>query len=213
VLDDLDAHGLAPGPLLRAELMRGREPIARVELDGATLEVSPAVAFWPLLGDVASQERSGARLVDSSSARVQLLVTVPRSEPAGCVGAAGWRVPLRAVPGPAGGHLGSVLYRTFAPHPGLHPGLAAQDPLLLDWVRGERRIRVELHSWTPWGGAYPGLPEGEEEARRRRNERVVLSGGVDREIRASRAAGFLLDIRCADAPASLARPRGPQHEP
>jgi uncharacterized protein (DUF2126 family) len=200
VLDDLDAHGLAPGPLLRAELARPREPITVLAEGGATLEVSPALAFWPLVGDVASQERSGARIVDSSSARLQLLVTAPAGTASGTLTAQGWRVPLQPVPGHAGRHLGSVVFRTFTPAPGLHPGLPPTDPLVLSWRRGEGGATVALHGWRPAGGAYDGLPPDEAEARCRRRERAVLSGPQRGEVRAARDAGFTVDLRRADAP-------------
>ena len=199
VLDDLDAHGLGPGPLLRAELLRGPEPIATVALDGAVLEIAPALAFWPLLGDVASQERSGARLVDASSARVQLSVTPPAGEDPGHVAAASWRVPLHD--GGGGARIGSVLYRTFTPRPGLHPSLAPEDPLVVDWERNGRRVRVALHAWNPAGGAYDGLPADAAEARRRRRERAFVSTPAQPVApRASGAAGLLLDVRGAGAP-------------
>jgi uncharacterized protein (DUF2126 family) len=200
VLDDLEAHGLGLGPLLRAELLRAPEPIVTLDLDGASLEVAPALAFWPLLGDVASQERSGARLVDSSSQRLELLVTAPPGTSAGRVAAGGWRVPLHALPGGGRAQLGSVLYRAFTPRPGLHPGLGAHDPLVLEWERGGARARAELHGWIPTGGSYDGLPADAAEARRRRRERVVLAPGRGGEVRSSRATGFLLDLRRADAP-------------
>lgn len=210
VLDDLEAHELGLGPLLTAELLRPPERVARLELEGAALEMAPALAFWPLLGDVASQERSGARLVDSSSSRLEILVTAPPGTSAGRVAAGGWRVPLHALPGGGRTQLGSVLYRAFTPRPGLHPGLEAHDPLLIDWERGGRRLRVELHGWIPTGGAYEGLPADEEEAGRRRRERVVVSPGHATEVRSGRATGFLLDLRRAGAP-SLHPAVAPHH--
>jgi uncharacterized protein (DUF2126 family) len=199
VLADLDAHGVGPGPLLRGELLRAPEPIARVALGDATLEVAPALSFWPLVGDVASQEWSGARLVDSSSARVQLLVAAPGGGAPGTLSANGWRVPLRPLPAGAG-HLGSVVYRRFVPQPGLHPGLPAHDPLVLDWVRDGPGVRVELHGWRRGGGAYPGLPEDGAEALRRRHERVLVGPAPALAGRPPRASGLLLDLRRADAP-------------
>jgi uncharacterized protein (DUF2126 family) len=200
VLDDLDAHGLGLGPLLRAELTQGREPVAELALDDATLEVTQALAFWPLVGDVASQERSGARLVDASSARLQLLVTTPQGSSAGTLTAQGWRVPLQAIAGSAQRHLGSVLFRAFTPVPGLHPGLPPTDPLVLAWQRGGRGVAVALHGWRPGGGAYDGLPADDAEARRRRRERTVVSAVEHGEIRAARDAGLTVDLRRAEAP-------------
>jgi len=43
-----------------------------VAADDATLTLRPALEFWPLVGDVASQERAGARIVDASTQRWEL---------------------------------------------------------------------------------------------------------------------------------------------
>lgn len=43
-----------------------------VNFDDCTLAIEQAVEFWPLVGDVASQERGGSRLVDSSTQRLQI---------------------------------------------------------------------------------------------------------------------------------------------
>ncbi|MGC4000446.1 MAG: transglutaminase family protein [Anaeromyxobacter sp.] len=196
VLEDLAVHGLGAGPALQAELLRPPEPVATVALPGGgTLELTPALAFWPLLGDVASQEGRGARLVDASSARVQLLLTPPEGGVPGRLAAGGWRVPLHPVPGGGARRLGSVLYRSFTPRPGLHPGLGPDDPLVLDWERGPDRLRVALHGWAPGGGAYDGLPGDEAEAARRRAARVVVSPGLPLEPRQGRASGWVLDLR------------------
>ncbi len=214
VLDDLEDRGFGLGPRLRQELLSPQELVAAVELDGARLEIAPAVAFWPLFGDVASQERSGARLVDSSAVRLQLLVTAPPGELPGTIAAAGWRVPLQPLEGDASRHLGSVIYRAFPPRPGLHPGLPSSDPLVLIWERGSRRLSLLLHGWNPTGGAYHGLPDGASEARRRRRERVSISSqtstGPSGPGRPGRDTGFTLDLRrvveAARPPAAPARP-------
>jgi uncharacterized protein (DUF2126 family) len=200
VLADLEEHGLGLGPALRSELLRPPEPLARLALDGATLDVTPARAFWPLLGDVASQERSGARLVDSSSARLQLVVTVPPGEPPGEVAACGWRAPLQPVAGDPRRFVTSVLYRAFTPNPGLHPGLPAIDPLVLTWRRCGRGLTLALHGWRPDGGAYDGLPVDAGEARRRRLERAVISAAPPGEGRPAGGAAFTLDLRRAAPP-------------
>jgi len=206
VFADLEAHGLGLGPALRAELLRPPEPIAALELDGATLEVTPALAFWPLVGDVASQERSGARVVDSSSARLQVVISTPAEEEPGTIAACGWRAPLRPLPDDASRHLTSVVYRAFAPSPGLHPGLPAHDPLALTWRRGGRALAIALHGWRPAGGAYDGLPADAEEARRRRRERVVISAAQPAREHSGHGSAFTLDLRRASADAPPAAP-------
>jgi len=205
VLDDLARAGLALGPTIRGLLLERPEPIAELKLDDVTLTVTPAVEFWPLLGDTASQERSGARLVDASSERLEIAVTTraPGADP-GRVGADGWEVALHPT---ASGrrHVAGVRYRAFAPRPGLHGGLPATDPLVLHWERGARRFSIELHGWIPGGGVYSGLPADAAEARRRRRERVRV-GEPPRVSLLSPpvTGGVTLDLRRLDARRRLA---------
>ena len=172
VLDDLSAHGLGLGPALAAELTRPADPVARLRRGAATLTLTHAREFWPLFGDVASQERSGSRLVDSSGARLEVLVEAPEGESPGTLGAMGWKVPL--VPLGPGRHVAGIRYRSFVPNPGFHPGLPASDPLRLWWEIGGAALAIDLHGWIPGGGVYDGLPDGDAEAARRRAERVVV---------------------------------------
>jgi uncharacterized protein (DUF2126 family) len=192
VLADLEAHGFGLGPKLRAELCARPEPIATIELGGATLELRSGVSFWPLVGDLASQEQRGARLVDSSAARLQAVVRAPAGSELGTLSANGWSVPLRSIDD---GSIGSVIYRTFVPQLGLHPCIASHDPLVLEWTRGTECLRIELYAWKPGGGPYQGLPGDEAEARARRAERVVVKRVSASEVKPSRSAGLAVDLR------------------
>jgi uncharacterized protein (DUF2126 family) len=192
VLDDLAAHRLSPGRHLEAALAPGPVEIARVELSGATLTLRRAVDFWPLVGDVASQEESTARIVDSSSERIEIRVSSPGTVP-GRVAAQGVEVTLEAAGGPL--HVGAVRYRAFAPSPGLHPGLGPHDPLVIEWERRGEAVRVELHGWKPGGGAYETLPEDPAEAERRRRERVVVRPVRFRNPLRAPSARLTLDLR------------------
>jgi uncharacterized protein (DUF2126 family) len=89
------------------------------------------------------------------------------------------------------------VYRAFTPSPGLHPGLPAHDPLVLTWRRGAGGASMALHGWRPAGGAYDGLPADEEEARRRRRERVLVSTASPGEAGPTEDTGFTLDLRRA----------------
>ena len=198
VLADLADRGLGLGAAARALVAEPAPVTAQVSLDGATLTVTPALEFWPLLGDVASQERSGARLVDASTARVQVAVAHAPGAAPGRVCAAGWELPLHPVDG-GRRHLAGVRWRAFAPRPGLHPGLPALDPLVLHWERGGKRLAIELHGWIPGGGVYPGLPADAGEAARRRGERVrVVDAGRIAPRPAPAPTGYTLDLRRLD---------------
>jgi len=202
VLEDLEAHGFGLGPLLRAELLAPAEPIARATHGVATLEVMPSVQFWPLLGDAVTQSTQGARLVDSSIVRVQLLVSAPRGVPLGQLGVNGYRVPLaplspdeRARPSGRDAAVGSVVYRAFVPRLGLHPSLPAHDPWVLEWNRGSSCVKLKLHAWDPGGGVYDGLPRTAAEARARRQARVLTGKGPARKLRPAPGAEHVLDLR------------------
>jgi uncharacterized protein (DUF2126 family) len=213
VLDDLARAGLGLGPATRALLTEPPEPVAEYRLDDAVLTVTPALEFWPLMGDVASQERSSARLVDASSERLEVCVhtRAPGADP-GRVGADGWEVALHRTGG-GRRHVAGIRFRAFAPRPGLHAGLPSTDPLVILWERAGRRISLELHGWIPGGGTYPGVPADAAEARRRRNERVRL--GEPRRVQLLAppvTGGVTLDLRRLDArrrPAERARHGGP----
>jgi uncharacterized protein (DUF2126 family) len=192
VLADLAAHGLGLGGALEAALAPGPPEIARVELGGATLVLRRAVDFWPLVGDVASQEGATARIVDSSSERVEIRVSSPGTAP-GRVAAQGVEVSLEAAGGPL--HVGAVRYRAFAPSPGLHPGLGPHDPLVVEWERRGEAVRIELHGWKPGGGAYPVLPADAAEAERRRRERVLVRPVRFRNPLRAPSARLTLDLR------------------
>ncbi len=192
VMADLAEHGVAPGRRLQAWLAPEAAEIARVELAGATLAIRRAPDFWPLLGDVASQEGRTARLVDASSDRLELLVSSPGTPP-GRIAAQGVELALEAAGGPV--HVGAVRYRAFAPRPGLHPGLGPHDPLVVEWERRGEAVRIELHGWKPGGGGYELLPADAAEAERRRLERVVVRPGRFRNPQRAPSARLTLDLR------------------
>jgi uncharacterized protein (DUF2126 family) len=179
VLGELHQHGVGLGPRLTRALLEGSAllgedaPLASLALGGAVLEVRDALEFWPLVGDVASQEKLGARLVDASTRRLELRVRGAGPGVPGRLGACGWQVPLRQVE--EGLWVGAVRYRAFSPRPGFHPGLLPTDPVSLLWEHAGAARRLSLHAWRPGGGAYAGLPADAAEARARRAERVVAA--------------------------------------
>lgn len=182
VLAALDVAGLGLGPATRAVLLR--EEFRRggqVSLPGCTLEIRRALEFWPLVGDASSPDQGGtSRLVDSSTARVELRLRHDETPSGWEVRVAGHRVPMRPerdAQGPLAVY--GLRYRCFTPQQGLHPTLQSQAPLRL-------RLRhaamaddhlVTLHEWRPDGGAYTGLPADLDEARQRRAERVTVERG------------------------------------
>lgn len=178
VLADLEAHGFGLGPALIEHLRVDPEPIVELKLAGSTLSIRSAREFWPLVGDVASQELQTSRLVDPSTDRIEIRV----EGTAGDLRVEGWSLPWTKVAD--GVHLASVRRRAFSPLPGLHPGLHTHDPLDLTYTRGGEAVAIALHAWRPDGEAYEILPEDAIEAERRRRERVrVTPTAVDAETR------------------------------
>ena len=137
VLAELTAAGLGLGPAIVKQLLDdGYRFLGDVEFQGCRLGLRRALEFWPLVGDVASQEGGASRLVDASTNRIEVTL---RS----CAGAAeplehwrlqvdGYRAPLRLETDAEGPVLVTGLrYRNFVPTVGLHPSLGAHGPVAL----------------------------------------------------------------------------------
>jgi uncharacterized protein (DUF2126 family) len=189
LLRELDDAGVGLPPVLaRACLAAPHRDVASVPLPelAATLELARAAEFWPLVGDTSSQERHGARWIDSSTHRLEL--GLHGGDAAGLVLAVrGYELPLAPLVDPrhaaAGERLAvGVRYRAFVPRPGLHPGLLPDVPLVLHvWPRDPghaaldgRALAITIHDWRPDGEAYAALPADGEDARARRQARVTV---------------------------------------
>jgi len=202
VLGDLDDHGLGVPAQLRRELDAWRPAGIACHLGEATLTLRPALEFWPLVGDVASQERAGARIVDASTQRWELAVE-GRGPDRVCVSCGGggaldprW-AQLHALGD--GVRAVGVRRRIYQPMVGFHPGLPSADPLIIDWAWAGRAQRIELWSWRPGGGAYTGLPADEAEAIERRQERIAVTtrdGDIAAPAHWPEQRPFTIDLRC-----------------
>jgi uncharacterized protein (DUF2126 family) len=193
VLGDLDEHGLGIPAELRRELEAWRAPGITCRLGDATLGVRPALEFWPLVGDVASQERSTARIVDASTQRWELSFDGPGPDR---IAVAGKWVHMRSI-GDGVRAIG-VRRRVYQPSPGLHPGLPVVDPLVVEWSWAGRQQRIDLWAWRPGGGPYAGLPRDDREALERRQERIRVStreGEVNAPCFWREARPFTIDLR------------------
>ncbi len=181
VFADLKSAGLGLGDLVE-DLLLEKEAIlvGSVDCAGYRLSVQQALEFWPLVGDVASQEGGGSRLVDASTARIQVRVDPLSADPPAVdqlrLVVKGHAVPLRSERlGDKPVYLMGLRYRSFMPWSGLHPAIGAEKNvnIILQHASGEA-VRVTLHSWRPDGEAYPGLPKDLAEAAARRAERFVV---------------------------------------
>jgi len=186
VLGDLDDHGLGLPAHLRRELEAWRPHGITCRLGDATLELRPALEFWPLVGDTASQERATARVVDASTQRWELSIDGPGPER---VAVAGKWAHLRVI-GDGMRAIG-VRRRIYQPSPGLHPGLPIVDPLVVEWEHAGRAQHIELWAWRPSGGAYAELPRDDRDALERRQDRIRI---VTRDA-GTPAAGYWRESR------------------
>lgn len=181
VFADLRTQGFGLDPLLEnvlTEIPAGSRWSTRFA--GCELAIERALEFWPLVGDVASQESGGSRLVDSSTLRLQ--ISLRPLDDAG-IDLQQWRMrmgdfelPLRDVQDDQGAlRLVGVRYRDFAPWRGLHPNIPAQMPLVFTLLHPAvpDALELTLHNWQPQGQPYTGLPETLEQADSRRLERFV----------------------------------------
>jgi uncharacterized protein (DUF2126 family) len=173
--------GLGLDQRLKALLLGDRvQHVGRLRWKDGVLEVERGIEFWPLFGDTASQEGGGSRFVDASTTRLQVVL---RGEAGNSdvleswiLSADGWRVPLRlASDGGLPVRLQGLRYRSFNPQVGLHPRIAARDPLVLELRSPAARqaFLLRIHDWHPAGSPYPGLPADLAAAAQRRAARFV----------------------------------------
>jgi uncharacterized protein (DUF2126 family) len=209
VFSDLEGAGYGLGAALEAQLLAAEERrIGSLELEGCRLDVEQACEFWPLVGDVVSQESGGSRTVDASTSRIEVRLSTER-------GAAqlddwellanGYRLPLVPLPGEPACRVLGVRFRTFVPRIGLHPSVPAVSRVELHLLHRSQGLaaRASVFTWRPDGSAYPGLPRDDADAAWRRAERFVvehLTAGqapVALDPPAAALTPFCLDLRRA----------------
>ena len=180
VLSDLEKYGLGLGASLVEHLLRDGDVVLTEHDLGATrLEIRRAKEFWPLVGDVATQELGGSRLIDSSTSRIEIrLCSLGRGDDldAWDLTVGDWLIPLTGAEDETGEiRITGMRFRTFVPFRGLHPTLPAQSPLTFTLTHPTSGSwRVCLHEWHPGSEPYPGLPATIVEARSRRRQRCVI---------------------------------------
>jgi len=209
VITDLENTGYGLEPCIQSELTTHSDRLTwSTSIEGFRVEIDHAVEFWPLVGDVASQESGGSRLVDSSTLRLQILVREYESDG---LAQAGWQLqydgysfPLHVVSdGKNKAFLAGLRYRDFVPWRGLHPYIEPCGPLsiLLTHPKLKNALQISLHNWRVDKNPYDGLPKNFDEAKRRQDERLVVSTihkskiPVAKKIQKSEATDFTYDLR------------------
>jgi uncharacterized protein (DUF2126 family) len=207
VLEDLEHAGFGLGPALRRGLLDDEfRVLGRIAFDGVELTLRRALEFWPLVGDAASQERGTSRLVDASTARIELcLRPLPgrhdQEFDAWGIATEGGNLPLRRAGDDAGpARLIGLRYRRYVPWAGLHPSLPAQGPIpLLLWHTARREAcRVTIHEWRPDQQPYDGLPKDAADARARRAQRIVVETAAPPDPPPPPAPAHALTPWCVD---------------
>ena len=181
VFKDLQEAGLPLHDSIKVKLLH--EPvrfIGKASFHGCTIELQQALEFWPLVGDVASQEGGGSRQVDASTTRLQVTLGAEFHESKQLdnwdLWVDGYRIPQLLEQGLQGSvKITGLRYRNFLPNIGLHPGIASRSSITLVLANHglNEALEITYFEWHPQGLAYPGLPENMEDARQRRGERFI----------------------------------------
>ena len=181
IFKDLQDTGLPLHDSIKSILLE--EPvrfIGKASFHSCNVELHHALEFWPLVGDVASQEGGGSRLMDASTARIQIILDMGldhATQPGDWeLRIDGYRIPLHLEQGEhAPVKITGIRYRNFQPNIGLHPGIGSRDYITFVIANPglNEALEITYFEWQPQGLAYPGLPEDMAEAELRRDERFI----------------------------------------
>lgn len=148
----------------------GRLPIGTGGGAGAELEIRQALEAWPLLSEQARNSTT-SRPVDSSNLRIEISCGDAEAVRLGALRVNGVPVSLRRC---GGRFIRGLRFRSVQFPDGFHPKLAAQTPLLFEWIRRSDRRVAAAARWYPWhpeGQAYSARPESQAEADERVRDR------------------------------------------
>lgn len=165
---DLRHAGLDFNPESLRPVMDFRCPVlGTLDIPGGTLEVRQALEAWPLMAEESRGEAT-VRVVDNSTDRLQFTLSDPALAERGQLVVGGVALPWRQADGRA---VIGARYKCASAYPALHPHVAIQSPLLIQWVCKGKVTAARYHYWNPHGPAYDGPPRTDREAQKRREER------------------------------------------
>ncbi len=147
----------------------------KVVIEGAELEIRPALEPWPVLGEEAVTS-TVSRAVDASTERVQ--VTVKDARPGWVLACNGRRVPLMATTTP-GVQVAGIRYKAWDQPLSLYGDLPAVPFLELDLIDPALEISLggcALHTYHPGGRSFDLTPINAEEADSRWKSRFEPHG-------------------------------------
>jgi uncharacterized protein (DUF2126 family) len=181
VFKDLQDSGLPLHDSIKSILLQ--EPvrfIGTASFHSCNIELQHALEFWPLVGDVASQENVGSRIIDASTTRIQITLSMEPDQVTQLddwdLWVDGYRLPLSLEQNEHGQvKITGIRYRSFQPVIGLHPHIKSRGSIAFVVAnRGlKEALEISYYEWQPQGLAYSGLPEDMAEAERRRDERFI----------------------------------------
>jgi uncharacterized protein (DUF2126 family) len=177
VVDDLHGHGLKFEQTWLAPFLDFRFPrLGSVQVAGAAIELRAAIEPWPVLGEEVGRT-STARYVDSSTERIQVLVS-GLTEGRHVVTCNGHPVPLHRTER-AETFVAGVRYKAWKPPTSLHPTIGVHAPLVIDLIdrwNGRSLGGCTYHVSHPGGRSYHRLPVNANEAEARRASRFDANG-------------------------------------
>jgi len=181
IFKDLQDSGLALHESIKSILLdEPMRDIGRALFKDCAIELQQALEFWPLVGDVASQEDGGSRLVDASTTRLQVSISLLANHHSQLddwdIWLDGYRIPLRQEHSQHGLlKITGLRYRNFQPTIGLHPCISARNGIsfILAHSGYDQALEITYHEWHPQGLAYPGLPDNITDANQRRRDRFT----------------------------------------
>ena len=209
VLQDLDQHKKRLDKVVKWELLDDTDRCKwTISLEDIDFSCEYANEFWPLIGDVYSQENGDSRLVDASTHRLQITL---KQQPGSDLSLNGWQlqtaeceVPMHQVAEDKEKiKIVGLRYRDYKPFRGLHPSVKPIGPLSLYLYHKDHdaAYKVSIYNWRFDGTAYDGLPKDLMDARQRRNERFIIENITKQDIPSAKTppdialTAFTLDLR------------------
>ncbi len=147
----------------------------KVVIEGADLEIRPALEPWPVLGEEAVTS-TVSRAVDASTERVE--VTLKDARPGLLLACNGRRVPLMPTTTP-GVQVAGIRYKAWDQPLSLYGDLPAVPFLELDLIDPQLEISLggcALHTFHPGGRSFDLTPVNAEEAESRWKSRFETHG-------------------------------------
>jgi uncharacterized protein (DUF2126 family) len=183
VVDDLRNHGYTFEQAWLAPFLEFRFPrLGSVQVAGTTIELRTAIEPWPVLGEEVGKT-STARYVDSSTERIQVLVS-GLTDTRHVVTCNGHPIPLQRTERPDV-FVAGVRYKAWKPPSALHPTIGVHAPLVFDLIdrwAGRSLGGCTYHVSHPGGRSYHRLPVNANEAEARRASHFDVKGHTPGEV-------------------------------